>query len=103
MAIALVHFTSISLVMNQNFFIIYRVSPIKANRDNMIASLLQQTSLKGLPPQWIRPPPPRLEILEGEVRLHVRVVYSYATFISEHVYAFIYACTVTVAEPRQQP
>ena len=43
------------------------MSPIKPNRDNMIASLLQQTSLKGLPPQWIRPPPPRLEILEGEV------------------------------------
>ncbi|RCV37689.1 hypothetical protein SETIT_8G082900v2 [Setaria italica] len=44
------------------------VSPIKPNRDNMIASLLQQTSLKGLPPQWIRPPPPRLEILEGELQ-----------------------------------
>jgi len=44
------------------------MSPIKPNRDNMIASLLQQTSLKGLPPQWIRPPPPRLEILEGELQ-----------------------------------
>ncbi|CAL4994302.1 unnamed protein product [Urochloa decumbens] len=43
------------------------VSPVQ-NRDNMIASLLQQTSLKGLPPQWIRPPPPRLEILEGELQ-----------------------------------
>nr|CAB3489577.1 unnamed protein product [Digitaria exilis] len=44
------------------------VSPTKPNRDNMIASLLQQSSLKGLPPQWIRPPPPRLEILEGELQ-----------------------------------
>ncbi|PUZ44210.1 hypothetical protein GQ55_8G071800 [Panicum hallii var. hallii] len=44
------------------------MSPIKPNRDNMIASLLQQTSLKGLTPQWIRPPPPRLEILEGELQ-----------------------------------
>ncbi|CAN6374859.1 unnamed protein product [Urochloa humidicola] len=44
------------------------LSPVKQNRDNMIASLLQQTSLKGLPPQWIRPPPPRLEILEGELQ-----------------------------------
>ncbi|CAN6362680.1 unnamed protein product [Urochloa humidicola] len=44
------------------------VSPVKQNRDNMIASLLQQTSLKGLSPQWIRPPPPRLEILEGELQ-----------------------------------
>ncbi|OEL25186.1 CCR4-NOT transcription complex subunit 11 [Dichanthelium oligosanthes] len=42
------------------------LSPIKPNRDSMVAGLLQQTSLKGLPPQWIRPPPPRLEILEGE-------------------------------------
>ncbi|RLM58389.1 CCR4-NOT transcription complex subunit 11-like [Panicum miliaceum] len=44
------------------------MSRIKPNRDNMIASLLQQTSLKGLTPQWIRPPPPRLEILEGELQ-----------------------------------
>uniref|UniRef100_A0A0A9DEU7 Uncharacterized protein n=1 Tax=Arundo donax TaxID=35708 RepID=A0A0A9DEU7_ARUDO len=44
------------------------VSPGKPNRDNVIASLLQQTSLKGLSPQWIRPPPPRLEILEGELQ-----------------------------------
>ncbi|KAJ1275222.1 hypothetical protein BS78_05G120000 [Paspalum vaginatum] len=43
------------------------LSPNIPNRDGMVASLLQQTSLKGLPPQWIRPPPPRLEILEGEL------------------------------------
>lgn len=88
--------------MNQDFVIIYRVSPTKPNRDNMIASLLQQSSLKGLPPQWIRPPPPRLEILEGEVRLQVRVVYL-RPFLFLNIYAFIYECTVTVAEPRQQP
>ncbi|KAL6868126.1 hypothetical protein ACP4OV_014971 [Aristida adscensionis] len=40
----------------------------KPNRENMIASLLQQTSLNRLAPQWVRPPPPRLEILEGELQ-----------------------------------
>lgn len=50
-------------------FIIHRLSSIIPNRDDMVATLLQQTSLKGLPPQWIRPSPPRLEIFEGEVRL----------------------------------
>ncbi|XP_066337770.1 uncharacterized protein [Miscanthus floridulus] len=44
------------------------VSSIIPNRDDMVATLLQQTSLKGLPPQWIRPSPPRLEILEGELQ-----------------------------------
>ncbi|XP_062183064.1 uncharacterized protein LOC133887141 [Phragmites australis] len=44
------------------------VSPARPNRDNVVASLLQQTSLKGLAPQWIRPPPPILEILEGELQ-----------------------------------
>ncbi|KAL6660775.1 hypothetical protein ACP70R_001810 [Stipagrostis hirtigluma subsp. patula] len=44
------------------------LSPAKPNRDNVITSLLQQTSLKGLAPQWIRPPPPKLEILEGELQ-----------------------------------
>ncbi|WVZ53311.1 hypothetical protein U9M48_004276 [Paspalum notatum var. saurae] len=44
------------------------LSPNIPNRDIMVTSLLQQTSLKGLPPQWIRPSPPRLEILEGELQ-----------------------------------
>uniref|UniRef100_A0ACD6A4W4 Uncharacterized protein n=1 Tax=Avena sativa TaxID=4498 RepID=A0ACD6A4W4_AVESA len=43
------------------------ISPAKPNRDNVVADLLQQTPLKGLSPPWIRPPPPRLEILEGEL------------------------------------
>ncbi|TVU25961.1 hypothetical protein EJB05_28494 [Eragrostis curvula] len=44
------------------------VSTAKPNRDNMVACLLQQASLKGLAPQWIRPSPPRFEILEGELQ-----------------------------------
>jgi hypothetical protein len=53
-------------------FIIHRLSSIIPNRDDMVATLLQQTSLKGLPPQWIRPSPPRLEIFEGEVSSNLR-------------------------------
>ncbi|PNT63843.1 hypothetical protein BRADI_4g21680v3 [Brachypodium distachyon] len=45
-----------------------RVSPAKPNRDNVVADLLQETAHKGLSPPWIRPPPPRLEILEGELQ-----------------------------------
>uniref|UniRef100_J3N735 Uncharacterized protein n=2 Tax=Oryza brachyantha TaxID=4533 RepID=J3N735_ORYBR len=44
------------------------VSQPKSNRDNLVTTLLQQTSLNGIGPQWIRPPPPRLEILEGELQ-----------------------------------
>ncbi|KAF0895192.1 hypothetical protein E2562_008532 [Oryza meyeriana var. granulata] len=44
------------------------ISLAKSNRDNLITSLLQQTSLNGIGPQWIRPPPPRLEILERELQ-----------------------------------
>ncbi|PNT63844.1 hypothetical protein BRADI_4g21680v3 [Brachypodium distachyon] len=44
------------------------VSPAKPNRDNVVADLLQETAHKGLSPPWIRPPPPRLEILEGELQ-----------------------------------
>nr|AAX95876.1 hypothetical protein LOC_Os11g13690 [Oryza sativa Japonica Group] len=43
------------------------ISITKSNRDNLVTCLLQQTSLDGIGPQWIRPPPPRLEILDGEV------------------------------------
>uniref|UniRef100_A0A804NKR7 CCR4-NOT transcription complex subunit 11 n=1 Tax=Zea mays TaxID=4577 RepID=A0A804NKR7_MAIZE len=49
----------------QSFGSSSEVSSIIPNRDDMVATLLQQTSL-GLPPQWIRPSPPRLEIFEGE-------------------------------------
>ncbi|XP_062197258.1 uncharacterized protein LOC133900137 isoform X2 [Phragmites australis] len=54
--------------VSQSFGDSLEVSPAKPNRDNVVSSLLQQTSLKGLAPQWIRPPPPRLEILEGELQ-----------------------------------
>ncbi|EES09568.1 CCR4-NOT transcription complex subunit 11 isoform X2 [Sorghum bicolor] len=52
----------------QSFGNSLEVSSIIPNRDDMVATLLQQTSLKGLPPQWIRPSPPRLEIFEGELQ-----------------------------------
>jgi hypothetical protein len=66
--------------------IISRISPAKPNRDNVVADLLQQTPLKGLSPPWIRPPPPRLEILEGEVRLLIKSckLFIYVTSISKH-------------------
>jgi hypothetical protein len=57
------------LVMNA-ILIIYRVSTNKQERDNVVACLLEQAAHKGLSPQWIRPSPPRLEILEGEVRMN---------------------------------
>lgn len=38
------------------------------DRDQMITGLLQNLSLEGLGPRWIRPLPPRLPIQEGEVR-----------------------------------
>ncbi|VAI02902.1 unnamed protein product [Triticum turgidum subsp. durum] len=44
------------------------ISPTKLNRDNVVTNLLQQTPLRGLSPPWIRPSPPRLEILEGELQ-----------------------------------
>ncbi|EEC67934.1 hypothetical protein OsI_35651 [Oryza sativa Indica Group] len=44
------------------------ISITKSNRDNLVTGLLQQTSLDGIGPQWIRPPPPRLEILDGELQ-----------------------------------
>uniref|UniRef100_A0A0D9XQP3 Uncharacterized protein n=1 Tax=Leersia perrieri TaxID=77586 RepID=A0A0D9XQP3_9ORYZ len=44
------------------------ISLAKSNRDNVVTSLLQQETLNGIGPQWIRPPPPRLEILEGELQ-----------------------------------
>ncbi|XP_078440925.1 CCR4-NOT transcription complex subunit [Wolffia australiana] len=37
------------------------------NRDDTLAGLLENLSLKGLEPQWVRPLPPRLPILEGEM------------------------------------
>lgn len=37
------------------------------DRDDTIAGLLQNMSLEGLEPQWIRPFPPRLPIQEGEL------------------------------------
>ncbi|CAM0874931.1 unnamed protein product [Alopecurus aequalis] len=44
------------------------ISLAKPNRGNVVVDLLQQTPLKGLSPPWIRPSPPRLEILEGELQ-----------------------------------
>ncbi|GMP26761.1 hypothetical protein CsSME_00003064 [Camellia sinensis var. sinensis] len=37
------------------------------DRDDMITGLLQNLSLEGLGPRWIRPRPPRLPILDGEL------------------------------------
>ncbi|KAM0909568.1 hypothetical protein ACQ4PT_014732 [Festuca glaucescens] len=53
--------------VSQSFGDSLEISPAKPHRDNVVADLLQQTPLKGLSPPWIRPPPPRLEILEGEL------------------------------------
>lgn len=38
------------------------------DRDETVAGLLSSLSLEGLGPQWIRPIPPRLPIMNGEVR-----------------------------------
>lgn len=66
--------------------IMSRISPTKLNRDNVVTNLLQQTPLRGLSPPWIRPSPPRLEILEGEVRLLVKrcKLFIHITSISKH-------------------
>ncbi|XP_020106749.1 CCR4-NOT transcription complex subunit 11 [Ananas comosus] len=37
------------------------------DRDSAVTDLLQNLSFDGLSPQWIRPAPPRLPILEGEL------------------------------------
>ncbi|XXG60616.1 hypothetical protein AAC387_Pa04g2475 [Persea americana] len=37
------------------------------DRDGAVASLLQNISLEGLNPQWIRPLPPRLPVQDGEL------------------------------------
>ncbi|KAL5205040.1 hypothetical protein ABZP36_009911 [Zizania latifolia] len=48
------------------------ISLAQSNRDDAVTSLLQQTPLGGMGPPWIRPLPPRLEILEGELQwLHL--------------------------------
>ncbi|KAG8090943.1 hypothetical protein GUJ93_ZPchr0011g27302 [Zizania palustris] len=44
------------------------ISLAQSNRDDAVTSLLQQTPLRGMGPPWIRPLPPRLEILEGELQ-----------------------------------
>ena len=41
------------------------------DRDETITGLLQNLSLEGLRPQWIRPLPPRLPVQDGEVR-HIK-------------------------------
>ncbi|ONK57712.1 uncharacterized protein A4U43_C09F3310 [Asparagus officinalis] len=37
------------------------------DRDSSVTGLLQKVSLEGLGPQWIRPLPPRLPVLDGEL------------------------------------
>ncbi|EHA8589751.1 CCR4-NOT transcription complex subunit 11 [Cocos nucifera] len=37
------------------------------DRDTAVTDLLQNLSMEGLSPQWIRPAPPRLPILDGEL------------------------------------
>ncbi|XP_068647619.1 uncharacterized protein [Aristolochia californica] len=37
------------------------------DRDEAVTGLLQNLSLEGLDPQWIRPAPPRLPVLDGEL------------------------------------
>ncbi|XP_052195952.1 uncharacterized protein LOC127803607 isoform X2 [Diospyros lotus] len=37
------------------------------DRDEMVTGLLQNLSLEGVGPQWIRPLPPRLPVLDGEL------------------------------------
>lgn len=38
------------------------------DRDGSVTGLLQNLSLEGLEPQWIRPVPPRLPTQDGEAR-----------------------------------
>jgi hypothetical protein len=86
--------TSILIVLSEFCLIstiplyLSRISPAKPQRDNVVADLLQQTPLKGLSPPWIRPPPPRLEIIEGEVRSLVKSckLFIHITSISEHIF-----------------
>ncbi|PIN00054.1 hypothetical protein CDL12_27442 [Handroanthus impetiginosus] len=37
------------------------------NRDETVAGLLSSLSLEGLGPQWVRPSPPRLPVMDGEL------------------------------------
>ncbi|OVA01321.1 Protein of unknown function DUF2363 [Macleaya cordata] len=43
------------------------------DRDGAVTGLLQNVSLEGLDPQWIRPVPPRLPIQDGEARSTLRI------------------------------
>lgn len=76
--------------MNE-ILIIYRGPATDPNRDDVVACLLQQAALKGLTPQWLRPSPPRFDILEGEVRMNAdtRDLFVFTTFISEHIFIFL--------------
>jgi hypothetical protein len=56
-------------------FVISRISPpgskpksASEDRYSSLADLLQEKALGMLGPQWIRPAPPRLPLLDGEVK-----------------------------------
>jgi len=44
------------------------------DKEEAVVGLLSNLSLEGLNPHWIRPLPPRLPILDGEV-LHICIFY----------------------------
>lgn len=60
----------IALCSNVRFDLQPGVTPKigSGDRDETISGWVQNLSLEGLGPQWIRPRPPRLPVLEGEVR-----------------------------------
>ena len=41
------------------------------NRDETLTGLLENLSLEGLEPKWIRPLPPRFPLQDGEVRPYI--------------------------------
>ena len=68
------------------------------DRDSALAGLLQEKSGGRLGPQWIRPTPPRLPVLDGEVKYSSQNLHLHNSFVStcnlssaEHA--------ATVAEP----
>lgn len=67
-----------SCFVDKSLFFSLKLSPAGAkprvaseDRDSAVTDLLQNLSFDGLSPQWIRPAPPRLPILEGEASFSV--------------------------------
>lgn len=68
------------------------------DRDTTIAVLLQDKSGGRLGPQWIRPTPPRLPVLDGEVKLLSQKLHFNTSFVSKYN-LYCDEHTATMVEP----